>query len=203
MQSNQDNNKYKVIFVLGPPGSGKNTQCDLIVNNFNLKHFSCGDLLRAEARNPDSKLGDLINQIIKEGKIVPGEITCSLAKKAMDSVGGTSNTYIIDGFPRNKENLESWQKTFNGQCDIAAVIWLECSEEVCTKRIKKRSQNSGRIDDNDDSLRRRFQTFQVETSESLEELSKLTKILKIKADSQGIEEVFEQVKVSLNSLGLK
>lgn len=201
MQTNNDN-RYKVVFVLGPPGSGKNTQCDLIVNNFNLRHFSCGDLLRAEAKNPDSKLGDLINQIIKDGKIVPGEITCRLAKNAMDSVGGTKNTYIIDGFPRNKENLEAWLKTFDGQCDIVAVVWLECKEEVCTERIKKRSQNSGRIDDNDDSLRQRFQTFQVETSESIKELSKITKILSIRADDQGIDDVFKQVKDSLLSLGL-
>ena len=66
--------KYKVIFVLGNPGSGKDTQCDLIKLNYDVIHFSCGDLLREEANTESSENGELINTLIKEGKIVPAKI---------------------------------------------------------------------------------------------------------------------------------
>ena len=77
---------YKVIFVLGPPGSGKNTQCAKIVTKYNLIHFGCGDLLRAASEKEDEE-GQYINELIREGKIVPVRITCSLAKKEMEKNG--------------------------------------------------------------------------------------------------------------------
>jgi UMP-CMP kinase len=81
---------YKVIFVLGPPGSGKNTQCAKIVTRYNLIHFGCGDLLRAAAEEK-SEEGEYINQLIKDGLIVPVRITCSLAKREMEKFGKVSN----------------------------------------------------------------------------------------------------------------
>jgi hypothetical protein len=92
--------KYRIIFVLGyinkitfsikysPPGAGKNTQCDLLIQKYNFVHFSCGDLLR-EASQKNDEDANLINEYIREGKIVPVKITCSLMKRAMDNCGGT------------------------------------------------------------------------------------------------------------------
>ena len=79
--------KYEVVFVLGGPGAGKGTQCDLIVRKFGYVHLSAGDLLREE-RNSGSELADMINTFIKEGKIVPAEITVSLLRTAMEKSGG-------------------------------------------------------------------------------------------------------------------
>ena len=77
-------NADKVIcyFVLGGPGCGKATNCARLVENYGMLHLSAGDLLRAE-RDSDSPDGELIRNIINEGKIVPGDITINLIKKAM------------------------------------------------------------------------------------------------------------------------
>lgn len=75
--------KPKVVFVLGAPGSGKGTQCSKIVDHFGYVHLSAGDLLREERARPDSEFGQLIEDCIKNGKIVPVEITCSLLENAM------------------------------------------------------------------------------------------------------------------------
>ena len=72
---------YNVIFVLGGPGAGKGTQCEKITQRYPFVHLSAGDLLREERKTPGSQYGDLISSHIKEGSIVPVEITCSLLKR--------------------------------------------------------------------------------------------------------------------------
>lgn len=191
--------KYKVIFVLGNPGSGKNTQCDLIKLNYDVIHFSCGDLLRDEANAENSENGELINTLIKEGKIVPAKITCSLAKREMKK-HGKEKTYIIDGFPRNRENLNGWIEVFGDECIIQAVLHLDCSDEVCSSRIKLRSINSGRIDDNEESLKKRFLVFKNETIPNLEFLSTMTSVLKINSELNDRNLVFEIIKSHLDNL---
>lgn len=190
--------QYKVIFCLGNPGSGKNSQCDLIKEKFNFTHFSCGDLLRAEASTKDSENGDLINYYIKEGLIVPAKITCSLAKREMDNKG-KENIYLIDGFPRNKENLEGWNQVFGDNCKILSVIYLDCSENTCMKRIKIRAQGSGRIDDNDDSLLKRFKVFRDETLPNIEHLSSITKIIKVNSENQK-DKVFDDLCIEIDKV---
>merc|ERR1712217_693846 len=98
--------KPNVVFVLGGPGAGKGTQCANLVRDFGVVHLSAGDLLRAE-RNSGSKDAELINNYIKEGKIVPVEITVGLIKRAMmkEMAQNEKFTFIIDGFPRNYDNL--------------------------------------------------------------------------------------------------
>ena len=82
------------------PGSGKGTVCGKLVSEHGFVHLSAGDLLRAE-RDSGSPDGELINNIILEGKIVPVEITVNLIKKAMEKNGWSSKKFLIDGFPRN------------------------------------------------------------------------------------------------------
>ena len=190
--------QYKVIFVLGNPGSGKNTQCDLIKEKYSNKihHFSCGDLLREEASNENSINGEMINKLIKEGKIVPATVTCSLAKREMQSKG-KDKLFLIDGFPRNEENLEGWLNVFGNECKIEAVLHFDCSDEICTKRIKLRSQSSNRIDDNDDSLKKRFKVFQDETIPSIIRLSKMTDVIQISTEGTDKLEIFKEIVLKL------
>merc|ERR1719201_1416952 len=97
----------KVLFVLGGPGAGKGTQCAKIVENFSSwAHVSAGDCLRAERNDPSSKDGELINQFIKEGKIVPVAITVKLLMKAMaNGQKEGKSCFLIDGYPRNLDNV--------------------------------------------------------------------------------------------------
>lgn len=100
----QEPAKVTCFFVLGGPGSGKGTNCTKLVNEYGFVHLSAGDLLRAE-RDSGSPNGDLINGIILKGEIVPVEITVNLIKTAMEKAGGVAKKFLIDGFPRNENNL--------------------------------------------------------------------------------------------------
>ena len=114
---------WKVVFVLGGPGSGKGTQCARIVERFGYVHLSAGDLLRAE-RKPGSNKADMINSYIKAGKIVPAEVTVGLLKDAMEraTAVGPVPGFLIDGFPRSIDNAEYFDRmlgTCNGSQRIA------------------------------------------------------------------------------------
>merc|ERR1711865_834455 len=149
--------KPKVLFVLGPPGAGKGTNCEKLVAHYDYEHISAGDCLREEKANPDSKDGDLIKEYIADGKIVPVEITVGLMKKKMDK--SPKQKFLIDGFPRSVDNKEGWEKTLGDSVELQGVLFYDCPEEVLTARILERAKSSGRTDDNIESLKKRMITF--------------------------------------------
>jgi hypothetical protein len=114
-----------VVFVLGGPGAGKGTMCELAANQLGWTHLSAGDLLRAE-RKAGGANADLIESYITEGKIVPVEITVGLIKKAMEEALSSTgrNSFLVDGFPRSLENWSGWQGGERGvtrECDEGGV----------------------------------------------------------------------------------
>lgn len=88
-----------VIFVLGGPGAGKGTQCANLVRDYGFKHLSAGDLLRAEQDREGSQFGDMIKEYIRDGKIVPMEVTVQLLENAMqETIDETGNKlFLVDG----------------------------------------------------------------------------------------------------------
>jgi len=154
--------KPNVIFVLGGPGAGKGTQCSRIVSQFGHVHLSAGDLLREERAKPGSEFGELIEHHITNGTIVPVEITCSLLERAMTN--SLKNNFLIDGFPRNEDNLQGWNKQMGEKVNLQCVLFFDCSQEICTARCLGRgAAGSGRSDDNEESLKKRFVTYQQAT----------------------------------------
>merc|ERR1712038_1286736 len=150
--------KPNVVFVLGGPGAGKGTQCQKIVDLFGYAHLSAGDLLRAERNEPGSKYGELIEGHIRNGTIVPVEITCALLEAAMNK--SEKNDFLIDGFPRNEDNLEGWNKAMGDKVNQKFVLFFDCNQETCVKRCLSRgAAGSGRSDDNEESLKKRFDTY--------------------------------------------
>ncbi|KAH8363612.1 hypothetical protein KR084_012116 [Drosophila pseudotakahashii] len=150
--------KPKVVFVLGGPGAGKGTQCSKIVDRFQFTHLSAGDLLREERSREGSEFGNLIEDYIRNGKIVPVEVTCSLLENAMKASG--KSRFLIDGFPRNQDNLDGWNRQMSEKVDMQFVLFFDCSEDVCVQRCLGRGQSgSGRTDDNMESLKKRISTY--------------------------------------------
>ncbi|XP_076151431.1 UMP-CMP kinase [Alosa pseudoharengus] len=188
--------KPQVVFVLGGPGAGKGTQCAKIVENYSYTHLSAGDLLREERSRTSSEFGQLIDNYIKEGKIVPVEITINLLKKAMESTMQADEQkfrFLIDGFPRNQDNLQGWNTVMDGKADVKFVLFFDCSNEVCIDRCLERGKSSGRTDDNRESMEKRIQTYLQSTRPIIDLFEKQGKVHTIDA-SRGVDEVFGDVK---------
>ncbi|KAH3668410.1 hypothetical protein OGAPHI_002164 [Ogataea philodendri] len=189
-----------VIFVLGGPGSGKGTQCSRLVKNYDFVHLSAGDLLRAEQANPNSEYGSLIAHYIKEGLIVPQEITINLLKNAVvDNHKNHGKTkFLIDGFPRKMDQAVSFE---NLVVKSKLVLYFECPEEVMLQRLLERGKTSGRTDDNLESIKKRFRTF-VETSMPVVDyFGKQDRVVKVNCN-QPVEEVYAKVVSSFNDRGI-
>lgn len=157
-----------VVFVLGGPGAGKGTMCSVAVEQLGWNHLSAGDLLRAE-RKKGGALGAQIEEIIVAGGIVPSEITVRLLKNAMlavDREAGSSAgacNFLVDGFPRNQENVDAWEAVVGDDATVRTMLFFECPLEKLEERILSRAKFSGRKDDNVESLRKRFKTYKQET----------------------------------------
>ncbi|XP_034411029.1 UMP-CMP kinase [Cyclopterus lumpus] len=195
--------KPQVVFVLGGPGAGKGTQCSKIVENYNYTHLSAGDLLRAERSRKESEFGQLIDNYIKEGKIVPVEITINLLRKAMEETMQKDDKkfrFLIDGFPRNEDNLTGWDTVMVGKADVKFVLFFDCSNEVCIDRCLERGKSSGRTDDNRESLEKRIQTYLQSTRPIIELYEKRGKVHTVDA-SRSLDKVFADVKVVLDKEG--
>ena len=122
--------KPTVWFVLGGPGAGKGTQSALLVERYNWVHLSAGDLLREEKANPESEHGQMIHEIITRGDIVPVEITVKLLEKAMKAAGWEKCQFLIDGFPRNEDNVRGWREVIGDSADVKGVIFFDAPEDV-------------------------------------------------------------------------
>lgn len=182
----------KVLFVLGGPGAGKGTQCDKIVTKFpQWAHVSAGDCLRAERNDPSSRDGELINATIKEGKIVPCAITVRLLQKAMDSKMAEEGKthFLIDGFPRDLENAQGWEEVMGADASVCGVLFYEVAEEELQRRLLSRGETSGRIDDNMESIRKRFATHRDATMPIVESFRARGMLFTIDA-SPSVDEVW-------------
>jgi UMP-CMP kinase len=185
--------KPHIVFVLGGPGAGKGTQCKLISDEFNFVHLSAGDLLREERQRPGSEYGELIESYLREGQIVPVAITCSLLKRAMEGHGWENGKYLIDGFPRNMDNLEGWKKAMDGLVEEKFCLFLDCPESVMEERLLVRGATSGRSDDNLDSIRKRFKTF-IESTMPIVESFKVQGKLRVVPTDQSVQSVWEAIR---------
>lgn len=185
---------FRVVFVLGGPGAGKGTQCQLLSDNLGWAHLSAGDLLRAERKKEGSELAEVINSNISAGKIVPSEITVTLIRNAMEELRDEKGQvkFLIDGFPRSEGNVNAWNDVVGDKANVESVLFFECPEDILTSRLLERSKTSGRSDDSIDVIRKRFVTYREESMPIIEMYKKEGKVRKIIAD-RSIEEVYAEV----------
>ncbi|KAG5182626.1 adenylate kinase-domain-containing protein [Tribonema minus] len=186
--------KPNVVFVLGGPGSGKGTQCERLSRELGYVHLSAGELLR-QARESGSEEGALLDEYLREGRIVPVELSLGLLRKAMIASGGTR--FLIDGFPRNQDNLDGWERIMGKEADVTCVLFLECPESVLEARLLHRGLSSGRSDDNLESARKRFRTY-VETTLPVVEHFQSCGLVRRVDGSQDMDTVFANTCAALS-----
>lgn len=185
--------KPNVVFVLGGPGAGKGTMCELAELQLGWVHLSTGDLLRAE-RQKGSTTAIAIEGLVTDGKLVPNEIIVKLLKSEIDQITRSTGktNFLLDGFPRSLSNFTAWQDTFGVDAAIPMMLYLECPFGVLEKRILRRAPFTGRVDDNVESMKLRFDTFKAETLPTVEFFKSHGKCVEIDT-SLDRESVFKMV----------
>ena len=160
--------KMKNIVIFGAPGSGKGTQSDLIIENYGLGHISTGDVLRSEIKK-DTELGRLAASYIDGGNLIPDDLMISILAKVYDGFGRGHKGVIFDGFPRTIPQAEALEKMLDERGDkVAAMIELDVPEEELMQRLIKRGQDSGRADDNAETIKKRLVIYHEQTQPLIE-----------------------------------
>ncbi|KPI39569.1 Uridylate kinase [Cyphellophora attinorum] len=197
-----DPKEVTVVYILGGPGSGKGTQSVHLVQDYGFTHLSAGDLLREEQDREGSEYGDLIKKYIKDGAIVPMEVTVKLLENAMkakiDENKSGKPRFLIDGFPRKMDQAMYFEQAV---CPSTCTLFLDCPEDVMRKRLLNRGKTSGRADDNEESIVKRFRTF-VETSMPVvEHFKEENRVVYANADGEE-GQVYEEVVKGLGEKGI-
>ncbi|XP_060602069.1 uncharacterized protein LOC132755252 isoform X5 [Ruditapes philippinarum] len=184
----------KIIFVVGGPGSGKGTQCARIVEKYGFCHLSSGDLLRAEVAS-GSERGKKLNEIMEKGELVPLDVVLELIREAMVSKLSETKCFLIDGYPREMEQGTRFENEVAPCCN---VLYFEVSDDTMTARLLDRGKTSGRVDDNEETIKKRLQTFHNQTQPVVDHYTQSEKVIKVPAEGS-VDEVFTQVQTFMNS----
>ena len=179
-------------FVLfGPPGAGKGTQSEKLIEKYQLIHISTGDLFRSHIKN-QTALGQKVSALIAEGQLVPDGITIDMLEEEVNK-SPNAKGFIFDGFPRTIPQAVALDEFLEKKgTSISAVIALDVDQEELKKRVAQRQKESGRIDDQADKIQKRIEEYFTKIIHVLpyyQEQNKLTKINGIGS----IEGIFDEL----------
>jgi len=175
------------ILVMGPQGSGKSTQAKLLAEKFGYPHIEMGELLRSAAADKSEGAGK-IRDCLEKGELLPLEDTAMILKNRL-SKPDCQNGFILDGYPRNIEQVKYFLPNFD------KVFYLDLSDEEALKRLLKRSRD----DDTPELIKRRLEIFHQETKPIRAYFQKLG-ILKVVDGTPAIEEIFQDLLWRLTKL---
>jgi adenylate kinase len=152
------------IVLFGPPGAGKGTQSERLIEKYGLVHLSTGDIFRANIKG-ETELGLLAKSYMDHGHLVPDEVTINMLKSEVAKQADAKG-FIFDGFPRTNaqaEALDAFLASMNAS--ISMMLALEVEENELRERLKKRAESSGRPDDaNPDVIQNRINVYKNETA---------------------------------------
>lgn len=186
------------IILFGPPGSGKGTQAEKLIERYKLVHISTGDLLRAEIA-ANSPLGREAKSIIDSGRLVPDEVVIGMISKKLDENPGVGG-FIFDGFPRTIAQAEALDRLLKAKnYSITRLLSLQVSEPELIKRLLNRGKTSNRTDDQDEAIvRNRIDEYRKKTMPVAEYYGKQGKLSDIRGEGS-IEEIFNRLAAAIGS----
>ena len=186
------------LILFGPPGSGKGTQSEKIIEKYRLKHLSTGDLLRSEIAQ-QTLLGMEAKKLMSKGQLVPDHVVVGMISACLDN-NPTAKGFIYDGFPRTEAQAEALDQLLEEKKEtINLLIALEVSEVEITTRLLKRGATSGRPDDSDpEIIAKRIKVYRNETEPVAAYYRNHAKTVMIPGEGT-VDEIFERICKEIDS----
>ena len=177
------------LILFGPPGSGKGTQSDKLVEKYGFVHLSTGNLLRAEIAQK-TPLGLEAKSFMDKGQLVPDEVVIGMIDSSLEHHKGAIG-FLFDGFPRTVAQAEALDKLLAlKKSSIHVVLALEVGEQELVNRLLNRGKTSGRSDDTDETvIRKRLTDYNNETAPVAEYYKKTGKLQSIKGEGS-VDDIF-------------
>ena len=184
------------LVVFGAPGSGKGTQSARLIDEYGLYHISTGDLLRDHIAR-GTELGKLADSYISQGHLIPDELMISILDHTLESNVETARGVIFDGLPPNIEQARALNEMLARRgSKVHAVVGLEVEDSELIDRLLKRGQDSGRSDDNLETINERLQVYNRQTAPLRDFYKAEGKYHGVKG-SGAIDDIFNSIKQEL------
>ena len=186
------------LILFGPPGSGKGTQSEKIVDRFGLIHLSTGNLLRQEIHDR-TPLGLEAKNFMDKGQLVPDEVVIGMIDTCLEK-HPQAKGFLFDGFPRTIAQAEALDKLLSlKKTAISKVLALEVTEDELVKRLLKRGETSGRSDDtNEEVIRKRFHVYKSETEPVAAHYEQQAKLERIEGEGS-VDDIFQKLSSSIQN----
>ncbi len=187
------------LVLFGPPGAGKGTQSEKLLEKYGLVHLSTGDILRGEMK-AGTELGVKAKSLIEAGNLVPDSVVIGMiGNKISENLDG--NGFIFDGFPRTQAQAEALDKLLEKKgTGVSVMLSLEVNETELVSRLLERGKISGRADDaNEETIKNRIGVYNKETSVLIEYYSAQKKQIGIQGIGE-IDEIFEKLCTAIDSI---
>lgn len=187
------------LVIFGAPGSGKGTQSENLINHYGLFHISTGDVLRSHIKG-GTELGKTASAYINDGKLIPDELMINILENVLEeNPEKTEKGVIFDGFPRTIEQAKALKEMLEKRnANVNIVIGLDVPEDELVTRLLKRGQESGRSDDNLETIKKRLDVYHNQTSPLRDYYINEGNYAAINGLGS-IEQIFEDIKAAIDA----
>lgn len=185
------------IVLFGGPGSGKGTQSEKLIDKYGLHHISTGEVLRDHIKR-ETELGKIAKKYIDEGQLIPDDLMIRILDDVLETEAKDKPGVIFDGFPRTIPQAEALNELLKKRNkELHAVVGLEVPDEELVKRMILRGKNTGRADDNEETIKKRLKVYHNQTSPLRDHYKRQNKYVAIDGN-RDIDKIFDSITKELD-----
>lgn len=192
-------NNQTFIVLFGAPGSGKGTQSARLIDEYGLYHISTGELLRQHIKN-GTELGKVADGYISKGQLIPDDLMIRILDETLDKEASGKNGVVFDGFPRTIPQADALKQLLRRRgYDLSAVVGLEVPEDELVTRMLQRGKETGRADNNIETIKNRLKVYHDQTAPLREYYIKEGKYLPVNGHGV-VDEIFGNIAKGLREM---